>query len=69
MCIQFSFSSTVLNWCLKFTRDKVFHLENNKVSIFLKDNTATNSGSMQVAQSELEYDFIVALQDARDVPQ
>jgi hypothetical protein len=39
------------------------------VSVFLKDNTATNSGTMQVLQSELEYDFIVVLQDAGDVPQ
>jgi Cys-tRNA synthase (O-phospho-L-seryl-tRNA:Cys-tRNA synthase) len=39
------------------------------VNIFLKDNTATNSGIMQVRQSELGYDFIVVLQDARDVPQ
>ena len=39
------------------------------VSIFLKDNTATNSGTIHVPQSELQYDFIVDYQDARDVPQ
>jgi hypothetical protein len=38
------------------------------VNIFLKDNTVTNTGIMQVPQSELEYDFVTALQDARDVP-
>jgi len=68
VCTQFSFSSTILNSCLKFTRDKLFHLESNTVSIFLKDNTTTNSGIMQVRQSELEYDFVAVPQDATDVP-
>ena len=68
MCIQLSFSSTILNSCLKLTRYKVFHLESNTVSVFRKDNNATNSGIMQVPQSELEYDFVVVLQDATDVP-
>jgi hypothetical protein len=39
------------------------------VSIFLKDNTATYSGITQVPHSELEYEFIVVLQDARNIPQ
>lgn len=68
MCTQFSFSSTILNSCLKFTRDKIVHLENNMVSVFPKESTAANSGIMQVPQSELVYYFVVVLQDARDVP-